>query len=54
MTVNELCFRLQAADCARTSVYKIVHGILGFCKLASRCVPRLLTEDHKKVGWARP
>ncbi len=48
MTVSELRFRLQAADCARTSVYKIVHDILGFCKLASRWVPRLLTEDHKK------
>ncbi len=48
MTVSELCFHLQVADCARTSVYKIVHIILGFRKLASRWVPRLLTEDHKK------
>ncbi len=54
MTVSELCFRLQAADCTRTSVYKIVHDILGFRKLASRCVPHLLTEDHKKVEWVRP
>ncbi len=36
MTVSELCFHLLAADCARTSVYKIVHDILGFGKLASR------------------
>ncbi len=48
MTVSELCFRLQAADCDRTSVYKIVHDILSFYKLASRLVPHLLTEDHKK------
>ncbi len=36
MTVSELCVRLQAADCAHTSVYKIVHDILGFRELASR------------------
>ncbi len=48
MTVSELCFHLQAADCARTSVYKIVHDILGFRKLTSRWVPHLLIEDHKR------
>ncbi len=54
MTVVELFSHLQVADCARTSVYKIVHHILSFRKLASRWVPRLLTEDHKKVEWVRP
>ncbi len=34
MTVSELCFRLQAADCAPTSVYKIVRDVLGSRKLA--------------------
>ncbi len=48
MTVSELCFHLQAANCARTSMYKIVHDILSFCKLASHWVQRLLTKDHKK------
>ncbi len=48
MTVSELCFHLQVANCTRTSLYKIVHDILSFCKLASR------TEDHKKVEWMRP
>ncbi len=42
--MSELCFCLQAADYARTSVYKIVHDILGFRKLASHT---------KKVEWAR-
>ncbi len=54
MTVSELCFRLQVADCTRTSMYKIVHDILGFCKLASCWVPHLLTKDHKKVEWVWP
>ncbi len=36
------------ADCARTSMYKIVHVILSFCKLANCWIPRLLTEDDKK------
>ncbi len=48
ITVSELCFHLQSADCTRTSVYKIVHNILGFRKLGSCWVPRLLTENHKK------
>ncbi len=48
MTVSELCFRLLVADCARTSMYKIVHNILSFCKLTSCWVPCLRTEDRKK------
>ncbi len=43
MTVSELCFCLQAANCTRTYMYKIVYGIRGFCKLVSHWVPHLLT-----------
>ncbi len=48
MTISELCFRLQAPECARTSVFRIVHDVLGFRKLSARWVPRLLTEEHRK------
>ncbi len=48
MTASGLCLHLQAADYARTSVYKIVHDILSFCKLTSRWVLCLLKKDHKK------
>lgn len=47
MTITDLCIRLQAADCSRTSVGRIVHDILRFRKLSSRWVPRLLTDQQK-------
>ncbi len=33
MMILELCFRLQATYCGRTSVHKIVHDVLSFWKL---------------------
>ncbi len=48
MSITELCTLLRSPDCACTSVWRIIHHILGFCKLTSRWVPHLLTADHQK------
>ncbi len=46
MTIREICCRLQSIDCRKSSVHTIVRDILGFRKLTSRWVPRLLNEHH--------
>ncbi len=51
MTISELCFHLQATDCSRSSVHKIVHNVLGFWKLLSRWVPHLLTDEESNGGY---
>jgi len=52
MSIPEICLQLQSPDCSRSSVWRIIHDVLQFCKLASRWVPRLLTDDHKKNRMA--
>ncbi len=48
MMISELCCHLQAIDCSRSSVHKIVHNVLGFQKLVSRLALRLLINEHMK------
>ncbi len=48
ISILEICSHLQLLDCANGSVHKIIYDVLGFCKLWSWWVSRLLANYYKK------
>jgi len=46
VTVDEIA---AAFNVSHGSAYNIVHNDLGYRKVCSRCVPRQLSDDHKRA-----
>jgi transposase len=49
MTIRELHHIIP--EVSKTTIHEAVIEILGYRKLCTRWVPKMLTDDHKRNGW---